>query len=111
MRPLTALGLGWAAVMYAQAPAKPAPKPVKPAAAPAKAAGTATAKPDAPKKATIADARDWIDKAETRLLALAIESGRADWIAATYIIDDSEILSAQANQRSIAATIELVKDA
>ena len=50
-------------------------------------------------------------KSGEALLTLGIESGRADWIAATYIIDDSEILSAQANQRAITATVELVKEA
>jgi peptidyl-dipeptidase A len=62
-------------------------------------------------KPTIGDVRQWLDKAEQRLLDVNVESGHADWIAATYIIEDSEILSAQANQRAIAATIELVKEA
>ena len=65
----------------------------------------------APAKPTIADVREWLENAEKRLLDVSVESGRADWIAATYIIDDSEILSAQANQRSIAATIALVNEA
>ena len=77
-----------------QAPAKPAPAVAKPAAKP-----------------SIADVREWLEKAEERLLDVSVESGHADWIAATYIIDDSEILSAQANQRAIAATIDLVKEA
>ena len=82
--------------------------PVKPAATPAKP--TAPPPVAAPKKPTIGDAREWLDRAEKRLLDLSVESGRADWLAATYIIDDSEILSAQANQRAIAATVELVKE-
>src|SRR5204862_3969787 len=62
-------------------------------------------------KPTIGDAREWIEKAERKLMGLGVDSGRADWIAATYIMEDSEILSAQANQKLIAATVELVKEA
>lgn len=61
-------------------------------------------------KPTIGQAREWIDKAEKILLDVGVESARADWIAATYIIEDSEILSAQSNQQAIAATVELVKE-
>src|SRR4051812_20293970 len=61
-------------------------------------------------KPTIEEARKWMDKAEDRLLTVGVESGRADWIAATYIMEDSEILSAEANQRAIAATVDLVKE-
>ena len=51
-----------------------------------------------------------MDKAEKHLLNLSVESGRMEWIAATYITDDTEILSAQTNQKAIAGTIELVKE-
>jgi peptidyl-dipeptidase A len=94
MRPLFCLALIFAAGISAQTS-------VKPAAAPAKG----------PAKPTIADARTWIEKAEKRLLTLGIDAGRADWIASTYIIEDSEILSAQLNQRAISATVALVKEA
>ena len=87
--------------LYAQTPDRPRQAPAKPALAVAKPAG----------KPSIADVREWLEKAEKRLLDVSVESGHADWIAATYIIDDSEILSAQANQRAIAATLELVKEA
>ncbi len=92
MRLFFVLGLALAITLEAQTPARP----VKPA----------TAKP----KPSIGEARKWMDSAEKKLLDVGVESGRADWIAATYIIEDSEILSAQANQRAIAATIDLVKD-
>ena len=62
------------------------------------------------RKPTIADARAWLDKAEKRLFDLSNASGRASWVAATYITDDTEALSAEANQRLIAATVELVKE-
>jgi peptidyl-dipeptidase A len=99
-------------------PAKPAtaaPKPGNgkaPSATPAKPKSAVTTPAPAPNaKPTIAEAREWIEAAEKKILDVNLESGRADWIASTYIIDDSEILSAQANQRAISATVELVKEA
>jgi peptidyl-dipeptidase A len=71
----------------------------------------ATAKSSsAGKKLTIADARSFLDRAEKRLLEVANESGRASWIQATYITDDTEILAAEATQRAIAVTVELAKE-
>ncbi len=61
-------------------------------------------------KPSIADARDWLDKAEKRLLDLSNAAGRAAWVQATYITDDTEALAAEASQRAIAATVELVKE-
>ena len=103
MRLFFVLGLALAIKVEAQAPAKPV--------TPAKRAATSAPKTSAAKaKPSIGEAREWMDSAEKKLLDVGVESGRADWIASTYIIDDSEILSAQANQRAIAATIDLVKD-
>jgi peptidyl-dipeptidase A len=59
----------------------------------------------------IAEARAFLDKAEAHLLDLSNHSNRAGWVQATYITDDTEILSAQANQRSIAAGVEYAKQA
>ena len=106
MRPLFCLALAFVAGISAQSSVKPSAAPAKGPVKPAPAAVS----PNRPKP-TIADARTWIEKAEKRLLTLGIDAGRADWIAATYIIDDSEILSAQLNQRAISATVELVKEA
>lgn len=61
-------------------------------------------------KPTIADAREWMDRAEKRLLDLSNQSGRASWVQATYITDDTEALAAEASQRYIAATVELAKE-
>jgi peptidyl-dipeptidase A len=52
-----------------------------------------------------------MDKAEQRLLALANEASRANWIQSTYITEDTELLAAAANERQIAATVELAKQA
>ncbi|HYI96870.1 MAG TPA: hypothetical protein VEX68_25230, partial [Bryobacteraceae bacterium] len=90
MRLFLLLGFALAIKVEAQAPAKPV--------TPAKPAPTSAPKPTAAKpKPSIGEAREWMDTAEKKLLDVGVESGRADWIAATYIIEDSEILSAQAN--------------
>jgi peptidyl-dipeptidase A len=74
----------------------------------AQAPGRAAA---AAKKPTIAEARAFLDKAEAHLLDLANDASRAGWVQATYITVDTEALSAQANQRSIAAGVEYAKQA
>ncbi len=60
---------------------------------------------------TVAEAKKFIEDAEVRLLALAVESNRADWVRSTYITYDTEILAAKRDERSIAATMELAKQA
>ncbi len=60
---------------------------------------------------TVAEAKAFTDRAEERLLALSNRQGRADWVAQTYITDDTEKISAHANQELIAATMELAKQA
>src|SRR5580693_8416971 len=58
---------------------------------------------------TPADAKTFIDTAEQKLLALNIDSGRADWIKSTYITDDTEDISAQLDQRAIDAQVAYAK--
>jgi peptidyl-dipeptidase A len=65
----------------------------------------------ASRKATPEEARQFIDDAEKKLLALGIDAGRADWVQATYITDDTEALSAKTNERAIAATVDYAKQA
>ncbi len=60
---------------------------------------------------TLADARKFIEDAEARLLTLNVDSGRADWVKSTYITDDTEAIAAQADERAIAAQVDLVKQA
>lgn len=60
---------------------------------------------------TIAEARKFIDGAEAKLLGLTMDAGRADWVKSTFITYDTEILSAKADEISIAATVDLVKKA
>ncbi len=60
---------------------------------------------------TVPEARAFLDKAEARLLVLGVNSSRADWVKSTFITDDTEILAAQADEKAIVATIDLVKEA
>ncbi len=63
----------------------------------------------APRK-TAADAEAFINRAQKELLDLSVEAGRADWIKSTYITDDTEIIAAKLDERSIAATMRLAKE-
>jgi peptidyl-dipeptidase A len=60
---------------------------------------------------TIADARAFLDKAEGQLLELSNEASRAQWVQATYITHDTELLAADASQKLIAAMVEYAKEA
>ncbi len=63
------------------------------APAPLPAAATETAAPTA----TIAEARSWLAETEKELLRLWIQQERLSWVKATYIIHDTELLSAESN--------------
>ena len=60
---------------------------------------------------TAAEAQAFVTAAEAKLLDLWIASERADWVAATYITDDTEILAAQAAERATAAATTFAKAA
>src|SRR5689334_5355231 len=60
-------------------------------------------------KPTPDEASKFIDDVEQKLLLLSVDAARADWIKSTYIIDDSEILSAKLDERAIAATVDYAK--
>ncbi len=59
--------------------------------------------------ATSEEADKFVADAEQRLLQLNIKYSRADWVKSTYITDDTEALSADANKEVIAATTELAE--
>ncbi len=61
------------------------------------------------RKATPEEAKKFIDDAEQKLLQLGVDSSRADWIKSTYITDDSEILSAKANEAYISTNVDYAK--
>ena len=57
-----------------------------------------------------AEPAKFVADAEKRLLELNLKYSRADWIKSTYITEDSELLSAEANKAVIEATTELAKE-
>ena len=72
-------------------------------------AATFAAKPQ--KAPTVAEAQAFMDEAERTLLDLATFAGHADWIKSNFITEDTEIVSARADERAIAATVDLTKRA
>ena len=60
---------------------------------------------------TIEDAEAFIRDAESRLLALWIDAGRAAWVQNNFITPDTNTLAASANATVMAATTELAADA
>ncbi|HTW65247.1 MAG TPA: M2 family metallopeptidase [Bryobacteraceae bacterium] len=65
---------------------------------------------DNTKSPTLAEARAFLDRAQSKLLELTTEDQRADWVKSTYITYDTEILAAQADEDQIAATMALAKE-
>ena len=62
------------------------------------------------KRGESSSAKAFIEDAENKLLTLAVDSSRADWVRSTFITDDTEILAAKADERAIAATVQLAND-
>jgi peptidyl-dipeptidase A len=60
---------------------------------------------------TVAEAEEFMRGAETRLNDLAVKASRASWVQSNFITDDTEIISADANEALIGATTELAKQA
>jgi peptidyl-dipeptidase A len=60
--------------------------------------------------ATGKEARDFVDEAEARLLDLWIEAGRASWVKANFITQDTEALEAAAMEKLMAATADIATD-
>jgi peptidyl-dipeptidase A len=60
-------------------------------------------------KGTPEEAEQFVAAAEKGLLALNIKYARADWVKSTFITDDTEALSAEANRQVIEATTELAE--
>ena len=60
---------------------------------------------------TAAEAEAFVAAAEERLARLWVDSERASWVQATHITFDTEILSAQAYEKVIAANVELAIEA
>lgn len=62
-------------------------------------------------KPTVAEAEQFIAQAEARLNQLNTRAARAAWVQENFITDDTEAISADANEQSTAAVTELVEEA
>ena len=60
---------------------------------------------------TVEDARKFLTDAESNLLKLGVEDQQADWVHENFITDDTEAVSALADQRAIDASVKYAKDA
>src|SRR5215467_3309612 len=56
-----------------------------------------------------AELQKFLDAGEARLNKLAVKGNRAGWVQETYITDDTQAISAEANDEGLAAITELVK--
>lgn len=63
----------------------------------------------ADRKPTPEEAKKFIDDAEQKLFVLGNDAQRADWIKSTYITDDTEMMAAKLDERSISATVDSAK--
>ena len=70
--------------------------------------GSGCAEPAGP---TVEDARVFLEAAETELLDLWIDGGRAAWVQSTYITEDTTALAAAAQTAVIGATMRLAAEA
>jgi len=59
---------------------------------------------------TVAEAQAFMNRAEAELLRFGIAGQRAEWVAETYITDDTQLLTAAANEQIIKRTTELVNE-
>ncbi|MBZ5629789.1 MAG: M2 family metallopeptidase [Acidobacteriia bacterium] len=62
-------------------------------------------------QAAPAEAETFMRAAEARLDDVGVKASRASWVQSTYITDDTEALSASANEEVLATTTELVNEA
>jgi len=60
---------------------------------------------------TPAEAKKFLDATNATLLKLGIDASRAGWVQQTFITDDTEVLSAQANQLANEAGVRFAKEA
>jgi peptidyl-dipeptidase A len=60
---------------------------------------------------SVAEAEQFMNTAEGRLLDLWIKSGRAEWVSENFITDDTESMAADADAAVKAATVDLAQQA
>src|SRR5438128_1683999 len=73
-------------------------------------AGRAQAQNNRP-PAAVAEAEVFMKRAEAQLADFGVKQARADWVQQTFITDDTEAMSAQAQERLTAVTTQLALDA
>ncbi|HXA84019.1 MAG TPA: M2 family metallopeptidase [Candidatus Dormibacteraeota bacterium] len=61
--------------------------------------------------ASVAEAQTFMKKAEDQLLDLGVRASRASWVQENFITDDTEAMSAQANEKLTAVVTQLALDA
>src|SRR5260221_13214287 len=61
--------------------------------------------------ATVAEAQEFMKKAEEQLEDLSVRASRASWVQENFITDDTEAMSAQANEKLTAVVTQLALDA
>src|SRR6476660_6571170 len=61
--------------------------------------------------APVAEAQAFMKKAEDQLLDLNVRASRAGWVQENFITDDTETMSAQANEKLTAVVTQLALDA
>lgn len=62
-------------------------------------------------KDAVAEANDFLAKAETDLAALSIEQNRAEWIYSNFITEDTAALAASVAERQTATSVQLATQA
>ena len=62
-------------------------------------------------KPTVAQAEEFMKKAEAELSDLATRTNRAQWVQANFITDDTEALASDAIEHTTAVTTELIEQA
>ena len=97
---------GLLAAIVFLAPVASAQSGAKPAAS---SAGVAPSLHKEGREPTVAEAERFIAQAEARLLDLWIKDGRASWVADNFITDDTEAMSADADEAVRAAVAHLAR--
>ena len=92
------------------APKKPASKSSSEASSSKSSSGKASAT-HAKGGATVAEAQAFMKKAEDQLEDLTVRASRAQWVQENFITDDTETMSAQANEKLTAVVTQLALDA
>ena len=105
---LAALALTACAATTASAPVAPAAGSAEPLAPPVQAIGAVPPEGQPP---TAEQAREFVAKVEKDLFDFSVISGRAAWVNATYITDDTDALNAYFGTIGTEKTIQYAKEA